>query len=202
MAGAIRPLRLAAAVLGLALLSGCGTSPPTRFFTLDPVTPEKPPQTRAGPALRVDRVTIPAVLDRPELVREYAADQLKVDDFSHWGAPLGELMHTTLIEDLTARLPSGQVLATDAPIPGGAGDLTVEITAIHEGAGGLVADIDWTLAQRRTGPNAQAQAIRTSRHERIEAPLDGPSQQAFAAALSRLVGALADRIAAALPATN
>ena len=79
-------------VLSLVALSlaGCGHSPPTRFYTLDPVAPPSP-QAYAGPALRIGQVYVPAVLDRSELVREPGAGQLKVDDFDHWGAPLGQL---------------------------------------------------------------------------------------------------------------
>jgi uncharacterized lipoprotein YmbA len=204
MAGAKRPLRLAVATLGLALISGCAKSPPTQFFTLDPVTPRQNAQPSSGPPLRIDRVTIPSVMDRPELVREYAADRLKVDDFSHWGAPLGDLMRTTLVEDLIARLPARRILPSGAPTPEGAADLSVEITAIHESSSGLLADIDWAIAMRSlaTAGGAPPQVVRTLRHERIEAALNGPSQQAFAAALSQLMGVLADRIAAASPPTS
>jgi uncharacterized lipoprotein YmbA len=201
MAGAKPPLRIAIVALSLGLLLGCSHSPPTRFFTLDPITPMQPAKALSGPPLRIDHVSIPSVMDRPELVREYAADQLKVDDFNHWGAPLGDLMRATLVEDLTTRLASGRVLPVGTPIPRGGADLTVEVAAIHEGAGSLVADIDWTLSQSQAGAATAPSIIRTIRHERIEAALNSGSQQAFAAALSQVMGALADRIVAALPAS-
>ena len=192
------------ALASLTMLAGCGHSPPTQFFTLDPVAPDRSLNTASDPKVRIDHVTIPAVMDRPELVREYAADQLKVDDFSHWGAPLGDLMRATLIEDLSTRLASGRVLPAAAPRPDGVADLTVEITAIHEGAGKIFADVDWTLTQPLPLTNSQgpaktpAQTVRTLRHERIDAPLGGSAPQAFAAALSQVIGTLADRIAGAL----
>lgn len=197
MLDAKRPFRLAAAV-GLLTLTACGHSPETRFFTLAPTAPGRAAAAFAGPALRLDHVTIPPALDRPELVREYAAEQLKVDDFSHWGAPLGELMRATLVEDLTARLPAGRVVPASAPKLDGAVDLVVEVSSVHEGGGRVIADVDWILTRRPAGSRDPAQVVRTLRHERIEAALNGPSQQAYAAALSQVVGALADRIAEAL----
>ena len=201
MAGAKHSVCLAIAAASSAWLAGCGQSPPTQFFTLDPVAPANSSQVGTGAVLRIDHVTIPSFMDRPELVREHAADRLKVDDFSHWGAPLGDLMRATLIEDLTARLPSGRVLPTGTPKPEGAIDLTVEVAAIHEGASGLIADVDWTITQPQTGGANPLPVVRTLRHERIEAPLNNSSQQAFAAALSQVMGLLSDRIVTELPPT-
>lgn len=202
----MRKPRLVLAIAGLLAIAACGHSPPTRFFTLTPSAPAAPGAAAPGSALRVDHVTIPPVLDRPELVREYAANQLKVDDFSHWGAPLGELMRAALVEDLTARLPAGRVIPLSTPKVEGTADLVVEIAGVHEGAGRLVADVDWILTRRPPAPPHEGgplaasppAVVRTLRHERIEAPLSGSSQQTYAAALSQVVGTLADRIVADL----
>jgi uncharacterized lipoprotein YmbA len=202
MGQAMNPLRLALTAAGLMALAGCGHSPPTQFFTLDPLSPATSASAKAGTPIRIDRVTIPAILDRPEMVREQSAERLQVDDFNHWGAPLGDLMRGALVEDLTARLPAGRVVPAGAPSVAGVADLTVEIVAIHEAPGLVVADMDWTLTQHTPGPPGQPQVVRTLRHERIQAPLDAPSQHGFATALSRVMATLADRIVEALPAAG
>jgi uncharacterized lipoprotein YmbA len=198
----MKSLRLALVAAGLVALAGCGHSPPTQFFTLDPLSPATSASTTAGPPIRIDHVTIPAILDRPEMVRERSAERLQVDDFNHWGAPLGDLMRGALVEDLTARLPAGRVVPTAAPSGGGVADLAVEIAAVHETSGRVVADVDWTLTQHTPGPPGQPQLVRTLRHERIQAPLGDLSQHAFAAALSRVMATLADRIVEGLPAAG
>ncbi|HET8612548.1 MAG TPA: hypothetical protein VFL92_07260, partial [Sphingomonas sp.] len=52
----------------LALLAGCGHSPPTHFFTLDPAPPKAPAPARPAHPVRLGAVHIPPELDRPELV--------------------------------------------------------------------------------------------------------------------------------------
>ena len=198
MASATKHLRLGASAVGLALLAGCAQSPPTQFFTLDALASAAPVRGAAGRPIRIDHVTIPAVMDRPEMVREHAAAQLKVDDFSHWGAPLGDLMRATLVEDLAGRLPAGRVLPAGLPKLDGAADIAVEVNAIHERPGSIALDVDWTLIGRPPGGGGQGATVRVARHESIEAPLDGQSEQAFANALSQATATLADRIAVAI----
>ena len=82
----VGPALLAA---GAAALAGCGSSPPTRFFTLDAAPPAAPPTPAAAiPPVRVDAVHIPPGLDRPELVRETAANGVLSGDGAAQGASL------------------------------------------------------------------------------------------------------------------
>lgn len=186
----------AAAVLaGAAVaLSGCGTSPPTRFFTLDAAPPAAPVAAAfAIPPVRVDAVHLPPVLDRPELVRETAANEITVSDFAHWSAPLGETARRTLTQDLAARLPAGAVTYPDAPKPADGRGLVVDILFVGHDGDRAVMDVGWTLTAGRPASGAPPVAY-SARTLRVTAPAaSGPGAEA--AELSALLGRLADAMA-------
>ena len=179
MIGPWSPLVVAIA-LSLAVLAACGRSAPTQFYTLRAMPPASAIQAAPTVPIRIARVEVPGTLDRPEIVREHANNQVKVDDLSQWWAPLGQLMRTTLIEDLIKRLPNGRVVPTDAPKPAATVDVSVEIVAVHETAGTLSIDVTWT--QTRPSGEAGATTVQTLS---LSAPLANRSNAAYAEALSQ-----------------
>jgi len=186
------PRLIAACALSLAVLAACGRSAPTQFYTLHAMPAATGIQQATSMApLRIARVEVPGTLDRPEIVREQANNQVKVDDLSQWSAPLGQLMRTTLIENLITRLPNGRVVPTDAPKPASTVDVSVEIVAVHETAGTLSLDAAWT--QTRPSVVAGATAVQSLS---LSAPLADRSNAGYAEALSQVMGQLADAIAA------
>lgn len=188
---------LAAVSVGMAL-SACAASPPTRFFTLDAVPAASPPATATRLAqVQVLAVHLPPGLDRPELVRRSGPDEIAVNDFARWSAPLGETAQRALTQDLTARMPVGAVLYPAIPQPASARGLVVDVLAVDAGGGGqAVMDVSWTLARRPGDP----EPVGRPRIYRLATASTGISAQAAAADLSALLGMLADRIAADLAA--
>ncbi len=197
-------------------LCGCAMSPSTQMFTLDPIAASSAiGATYVGAPIKVDVVQIPPSLNRPELVRQLGPDRLKVEDFAHWSAPLGQLARTALSQDLAARLPAGCVVYPDASSPRDARGLSVNILAFTSSAGGAYLDVSWTLvdADRAVaapklepcsdgvGPlttpavaGAAPEAHLLRRTLRLTVPVSGASAQDQAAALSRLLGQLSDSV--------
>jgi uncharacterized protein len=175
------------------LLAACGHSPSTTLLTLD-AAPPPPEGIRAdyrGLPVAVPAVHLPVALDRPEYVSQIAPGEAKVDDFATWVAPLGTLARDTLVRDLTARLPAGAVLPPGAA--GGAGTRVIDVTLLSFIGGPGEAVMQAAFRQLPRGPVRQVE-LRTA------SPGTGavPSAQAFGA----LLGQLADRIAADLPAST
>ena len=77
-------IAIACAAIGLA--AGCGTSPPSRFYTLGPTA--APASSTSTLVVAVGPVTIPAVVDRPEFVVNTGPNEVKIDDFNRWASPL------------------------------------------------------------------------------------------------------------------
>ena len=199
----IPSLRLAPGALALAataLLVGCA-SPPTRFFTLDPVAPAQPLASGyAGPPLKVLAVHIPPVLDREELVQEGPAGEIKVHDFEHWSAPLGLTARQVLVQDLAARLAAGEVLGPDSPGGPQVATLSVDVVAFSAGPAGASLQASWSATlPARPGSTAAPVMIR-SPLQQLQGPPTTTDGAGAAQAFSALLGQLADQIAATAPA--
>jgi uncharacterized lipoprotein YmbA len=181
-------------------LAACGHSAQTRFFTLDPIAPAQPiAATSVGPSIRLRRVTIPPALDRVELTREISPGEVKVSDFEHWAAPLGQTAVQVLAEDLAARLPAGALIPPAAPLPTGGVDIDVDILAFNVADGQAVMQVSWSEIARPSPPPKGGQPPpprSTTQLVDLTAPVDASGGLAEAQGLSRLLGQLADRIAA------
>ena len=183
--------RLIPALLTLAL-TACASSPQTRFFALDPVAPGAATADRAGAVrepVKVDAVHIPPALDRDSVVRGESGNQLEISSQDRWAGDLGEMIRRVLTQDLAQRLPSGMVIAPESPAPASARGIVVDILTFQPQAGEVVLDADWTLLQgTQSNP-----VLRRSTHLTTPAASSAQSQ---AAAMSTLLGELADAIAA------
>jgi uncharacterized protein len=175
-------------VLALLTLAGCASSPPTRFFALDPVSAGAAAAGDAGAPVKVDAVHIPPALDRDSMVRGESDNQLQISSQDRWAGDLGEMIRRVLTQDLAGRLPSGMVVAPESPAPASARGLVIDILTFQPQAGEVVLDADWTLVQ---GTQANP-VLRRSAH--LTQPAT-PSARGEAEAMSALLGQLADEIA-------
>jgi|SRR5579872_2869551 len=97
------------------LIAGCASSPPVHYYTLSG-TGAGSRLNAAGPvAVRLDKVAVPAELDRPQLVRRVSATQLQVLDSERWAAPLEDMIRRVLSDNLAARLPANLVADPNEP---------------------------------------------------------------------------------------
>ena len=187
----------AAAVLAL-LLAGCGHTPPTTFFTLDPVAGSAPAPGASMAPIRVQSVHLPPEFDRPQLItRPGGGDQVRLHEFAQWAGPVGALARNALTLDLSSRLPAGAVIAPDAPRPANTRLLTVDILALRLTGGEAQVTAIWTLAAPAPSKGPAPAAV--SQTERFSVPAgstDDPAAEAEA--LTRVLGVLSDRMVRAL----
>ena len=188
-------------VLLLLTLTACASSPPTRFFALDPTSAGAPAAASGGAdhdtakPVKIDAVHIPPALDRNSMVRGESDNQLQISSQDRWAGDLGEMIRRVLTQDLASRLPGGMVIAPDSPAPPRARGLVVDILTFQPQAGGeVVLDADWTLLEgTQSNP-----VLRRSVHLTGSA---AASAQGEAAAMSTLLGQLADSIAGEIGGT-
>lgn len=174
-----------------AVAAGCGTSPPSRFYTLSPVA--TPAATPSNVFVAVGPVTIPAVVDRPEIVVSAGPNELKLDEFNRWASPLQDNVARALAENLVAALGTPRVilfpqqLASDPEYR-----VAVEIRTFESVPGVSTAlDAVWTVRRAKDG---KTETGRTSARETVP----DSSYEALAAAHSRAVARLAQDIANAV----
>ena len=176
---------LVAALLALGL-TACGTTAPTRYLTLTAAPPAEPGHGGAGLVLRPPEVRWPAAFDRLEVARPTGAVAVTVEELARWSAAPGRLAAAALTADLVARLPGAAIAPWADPAPPDAVAVTVQVETLSaRPAGyGLLAVV--SIAR---GP---APVRRWTFQAEAEGAHDA---QGEAQALSRLLGALADRIA-------
>jgi len=94
----------------LLLMSGCATSPRSQFYTLTPVAHRsESPAAGAMPSVAIASVTIPELVDRPQLVVKI--DDAKVDllETHRWAEPLKDALSLTIAENISRLLASDKV---------------------------------------------------------------------------------------------
>jgi hypothetical protein len=190
---AVVALLYAALAAVLTLLSGCGTSPPARFYTLTATAAAPAPPPTSTLLLAVGPVTVPSVVDRPEFVVSAGPNELKLDDFNRWAAPLQDSLSRAIAENLVVLLGTPRViifpqaLASDPDYR-----VAVEVRTFDSLPGtAAVLDAVWTIRRAKDG---KTQTGRTSAREAA----DGAGYEALAAAHSRAVGRLSQDVAAAI----
>ncbi len=106
-----RIVMASAAVLAMAALGGCGTSPATRFCVLTPIA-----ENGAGPSpvsgaitIGVRSVVLPDELDRPQIVTRTGANTVHLAEFDRWSASLRDSVMRVIGDDLAALLPGDRV---------------------------------------------------------------------------------------------
>ena len=174
-----------------ALAAGCGTSPPSRFYTLNATA-----TLAVSPSalfVAVGPVTVPAVVDRPEFVVNTGPNELRIDDFNRWASPLQDNLSRAIAENLGAILGTPRVilfpqaLATDPEYR-----VAVEVRTFESVPGKSAAiDAVWTI---RRAKDAKTQTGRTSKLETVT----DSSYEALAAAHSRAVARISQDIADAI----
>jgi hypothetical protein len=178
-------VRAAPAAL-LVALAGCG-SPDNKYFTLSTESPAAPAAQALGRTVSVDEVTIPSYLDRPQIVVRQDSNRADIREYERWMEPLDNMLRRVLAADLTARLGPGRVL--DRPGKDTA-LIAVTIDEFGQNDDHAVLRGQWTVKTAgKDGPGASHSFSR-------EEPLGKAETPDMVAAMSRLVGGLADEIAA------
>ncbi|MEF8697885.1 MAG: PqiC family protein [Candidatus Accumulibacter sp. UW25] len=181
-------------ISGLALatvLSACASSP-SRFYTLT-ATAVAGDAAPAGYGVAIGSVAIPAAVDRPQFVIEKGPNQVALDEFNRWAAPLAASIGRTVAENLVVLLATPRVVSGAlAPSFDPRYRVTIDIQRF-DSLPGEAATLDalW-LVRGGTAPVSGRTTLRE--------PVQGEGYDALAAAHSRAIAGLSQDIAAAIRA--
>jgi len=96
-------------------LTGCATSAPSRFYTLNPLSGDQQEYNRergvGGIIVGVGPVEVPAYLDRPQIVTRIDSNEINLEEFHKWAEPLKDSMGRVLVENLSKLLSRKTVVA-------------------------------------------------------------------------------------------
>ena len=77
---------LAALAAATAIVAGCGTTPDSLFYTL--TSSEAAPAGTSSVSVVVGPITLPVVVDRPQLVTSSGDNRVELHEFHRWAQPL------------------------------------------------------------------------------------------------------------------
>jgi uncharacterized protein len=178
-----------------ALLAGCVSTPESRFFTLN--TTMNHAVESSTLSVVVGPVSVPAAVDRPQIVVSTGPNQVRVDDFNRWASPLQSNISRVVADNLVSILGTPRVtvfpqtLSTNADYQA-AVDVQSFGSALGEAA---TLDAVWTVRRVKDG---KVQTGRTT----VREPASERGYDALAAAHSRAVARLSQDIAGAVRALD
>jgi len=184
----------------MSLLGACaaGTSAPSRFYLMSPLSsPKAEIRASAGDrciAVGVGPVEIPAYLDRPQIVTRVSNNEVSLAEFDRWAEPLTDNIPRVLAENISSLLCAEPINVfpwrESAPVHY---QVIVEVLRMDGDLGGRAFLLTrWAILEERK--KSPAVARRTSYSE----PVEGKDYEALVSAQSRLLEALSGDIAGAI----
>jgi uncharacterized lipoprotein YmbA len=181
--------------LALAVAMGCGTTAPSRFYTLAS-TASSAGGASVSTGVIVGPVSVPASVDRPEFVVQVAPNRVEVDEFNRWAAPLGEAIARTVATDLTALLGTPDVATAPFANFDPVYRVTINVQRFDsvQGEAALLEAV-WTVRETAGGKTRSGRTV-------AREPFEGPGFDAIPAAHSRALAKLSADVAAAIRAAS
>lgn len=178
------------ALAGLA--AGCASAQ-SRFYTLTG-TATAAASTPSTVSVAVGPVTVPATVDRPQIVVNMGANQVAVDEFNRWASPLQNNITRVVAENLVALLGTPRVtqsLGVDSDFR-----VAIEVQRFELTVGdSAMLDAAWVVRRAKDG---KLETGRTTVREAVREKGYDP----LVAAHSRAIGRLSQEIANAVRALD
>lgn len=177
------------------LIAGCVSTPEARFFTLN-ATMSRAAES-SSLSVVVGPVSVPAAVDRPQIVVTTSPNQVRVDDFNRWASPLQSNISRVVADNLVSILGTPRVTVFPQTLGASADyQAAVEVQSFGSALGeAATLDAVWTVRRVKDG---KLQVGRTT----VREPASERGYDALAAAHSRAVARLSQDIAGALRALD
>ena len=105
------------AAFGMIFFGCAGTSKPSNFYLLRALPESEDSLTttggKGGLSVLVGPITLPAYLDRTQIVTLFGNNELTMDEFSRWAEPLQDNFYRVLVENLSLLLNTPRVYSYD-----------------------------------------------------------------------------------------
>jgi hypothetical protein len=181
------------ALCAIALVAaGCST-PPSHLYTLSANASPAATPAPVNVSVVVGPISIPAIVDLPQIVVSSGANQITLDEFNRWASPLQTNISRVVAQNLVALLGTPRVaqfqqsLNLDADYR-----VAIEVQAF-DSAPGTAATINAVWVVRRTKDGKSATGRTT-----ITEPTAAAGYEALAAAHSRALARMSQEIADAI----
>jgi uncharacterized protein len=179
------------ALFVLALL-GCATAPPESLYTL---AAGAAPATRVGSdrAVLVGPVSLPELVDRPQLVRQAEAQRVTIAEHERWAEPLRTAVPRVVAEDLSVLLDGWRVSPREDALGRPECRVTIDVRRLEAQLRAVRLEALWTVACEGTARLGRTLVVEPAQHAGADAVV---------AAHGRALDALSRDIAEALRRAN
>jgi uncharacterized lipoprotein YmbA len=179
------------------MISGCANSPQAKFYTLAARAPQERAQTTTAPvSIAIDAVTVPDLVDRPQIVVRIDATQVGIDEFARWAEPLKAQITRVLAADLAQSVP-GALVSGDPQWAQGAQAyrVVVDVQSFESRLGdtAMIAVL-WTVRPPKGGEAVSGRST-------VQEPAHGQNYDALVDAHSRALTTVSSDIASAINAS-
>lgn len=189
-----KPLLAAAAcgLFGLLVLAGCGRSPQVTFYTLTPLVSEVTAPRLTAPSISIASVTLPELVDRPQLVVPDTGSQVVILENQRWAEPLKSAIPRLLAENIS-RLTGLERVSAYPQHASSSADyrLFVDLQRFELAASAVMVDALWEIRSAKGGQPV------IGRSKLVE-PVCSADYEAVVAGYSRAVATLSKDIAQTL----
>ena len=176
----------------IALVAACASTPPPRFYTLSRTPASGAPSSTLS--VIVGPVSIPAIVDQPQIVVSTGPNQVTLDEFNRWASPLANNISRVVAENLVDLLGTPRVLLFQQSLNVDADyRVAIEVQSFESVLGDAATfGAVWAVRRTRDGKSE------TGRTAIREATAGDKSYEAIAAAHSRALSRMSQDIAAAV----
>jgi len=179
-------------MLAPAILTGCGSSPKANHYTLSPGggAVQQANASSAKVSIGITAVSLPEVVDRPQMVLRQGANEIVLEELHRWAEPLKREIPRVIAEHLSRRLehvrvaahPQSAALDSDYR-------LTLDFQRFEARLGReTVLDVLWTI-------RAADRSIGKSGRISLSEPVSGNTHDALVAAYGRALERASSAIA-------
>jgi len=178
-------------IIATGCLVACTTPPASKFYTLGPVQISQTSPAADHIAIAFDPITLPELVDRPQMVVRLDPNRVSIDEFARWAEPLKNQIPRILAADLAQRIPGAIVSTYPQHADDTAYRVSVDVQTFESSADGTVMlAVLWSVRVPNQGHRVSGRSVvsRTAR---------GPEYDALVNAHDQALESIASDIAAA-----
>lgn len=179
-----------------ALLAACTSMPSTNFYVLEPLSGPTTSATKTVKKLLIGigPVSMPALLDRKQIVTRTENNSVQIAEFHQWASPLKENVVQMLTHNLAALRPNDIVSTYPWSAFGSVNyRLILDILRFDTSPGKSVnLEANWAIMDEKK------HTLITNSHSEIEHSLDDTSYTGTVNALSKILGEFSQELSAEL----
>lgn len=107
----MRSAIMLAAVIGVAVSAGCGSSPKANFYTLAADAAPAAGDSKTTYTVAIGAVSIPEMVDRPQFVVRTGTNQVAINEFERWAGSLKTEIGSAVAGNLMQQIPGANIYA-------------------------------------------------------------------------------------------